>query len=59
MLEAVLLEHTRRCYSHKDMVHKRSLVYTLWLRMLQSQGKVEEFRCGIGILWLLSQTIAP
>ena len=59
MLEAVLLEHTRRYYSHRDMAHRRSLVHKLWRRMLQSQGKVAEFRCGIGILGLLSQTIGP
>ena len=58
-LEAVLLARTGRYYSYKDMVHNRSLVHTLWRRMLQSQGKVAECRCGIGILGLLSQTISP
>ena len=55
MLELVLLERTGQCYSHKDMVHRRSLVHKLWRRMLQSQDKVVEFRCGIDILGLLSQ----
>ena len=59
MLEAVLLECNGRYYSYKDMVRRRSLVHKLWRRMLQSQGKVAEFRCGIGILGLLSQTIGP
>lgn len=52
-LEAVLLEHTGRCYSHKDMVHRRSLVHRLWLRMLESQGKEAKIcwdSCNVSLL---------
>ena len=40
MLEAVFLERNGRYYSYKDMAHRRSLVHRLWLRTLESQGKV-------------------
>ena len=56
MLEAVLLERNGRYYSYKDMVRRRSLVHKLWLRMLQSQGKMAEFCCCIDILGLFSRT---
>ena len=54
--EGVLLARIGQFHNYKDMAHRRSLVHTLWLRMLQSQGKVAEFRCCIDILGLLSQT---
>ena len=51
-LEGVLLARTGRYYSYKDMAHRRSLVHRLSLRMLQSQDKMAEFCCCIGILGL-------
>lgn len=55
-VEGVLLARIGQFHSYKDMVRRRSLVHTLWLRMLQSEDKVADFRCCIDILGLLSQT---
>lgn len=44
-LEGVLLARIGQFHSYKDMVRRRSLVHTLWLRMLQSEDKVADFRC--------------
>jgi len=49
----VFLARTGRYYSHKDMVHRRSLVHKLWLRMLQNQSKVLKIcwnNCNLSLL---------